>query len=82
MRSSSTEALSRIKVLDLCRVVSGPVAMIHRGDLGPDVVKIEDPVSATKVAAMPSVRQRGELVLPVGQPQQEKLRNREIAGRP
>jgi formyl-CoA transferase len=45
MRSSDKEPLSGVKILDLCRVVSGPFATMHLGNLGADVVKIEDPRS-------------------------------------
>ena len=40
---SDAAPLDGVRILDLCRVVSGPFATLQLGDLGADIVKVEEP---------------------------------------
>lgn len=43
MRWSDARPLEGIRIIDFCRVVSGPFATMQLGDLGAEIVKIEQP---------------------------------------
>src|SRR3954469_2680357 len=43
MQWSDGSPLEGVKILDLCRVVSGPFATMLLGELGADVLKVEEP---------------------------------------
>jgi alpha-methylacyl-CoA racemase len=56
MTQSIDRPLSGIRVLDLTRLLPGPVATMHLADMGAEVIKIEDPGSGDYARAMGHVR--------------------------
>ena len=75
--------LAGLKVIDFTRVLAGPLCTMLLGDMGAEVIKIEDPRHGDDTRAWAPFVGRLEHVLPERQPQQEERRHRsEVGGRP
>jgi crotonobetainyl-CoA:carnitine CoA-transferase CaiB-like acyl-CoA transferase len=57
-----TGPLAGVRVLDLTRVLAGPVASMMLGDMGADVIKVEDPDGGDLYRVSGYLRQGGESV--------------------
>ncbi len=58
----SSGALDGLRVLDLTRVLSGPMAAMILGDMGADVIKVEDPAGGDLYRTSGHLRLGGESV--------------------
>ena len=68
--------LQGLKIIDFTRVLAGPLCTMLLGDMGAEVIKIEDPQQGDDTRALGAVRRRLEHLLPQRQPQQEERRDR------
>ena len=50
--------LDGIRVLDLSRLLPGPMCTLHLADLGADVIKIEDPVAGDYARSVPPIQNK------------------------
>jgi len=60
--------LAGVRVLDLTRVLAGPFCSMLLGDMGAEVIKIEEPGRGDDTRHWPPFAARGD-VLHVGQPE-------------
>ena len=66
-----TGPLSGIRVVDLSRILAGPFCTMNLGDMGAEVIKIEQPGKGDDTRGWgPSVRGRRGRVFPGSEPEQ------------
>jgi crotonobetainyl-CoA:carnitine CoA-transferase CaiB-like acyl-CoA transferase len=51
--SSITKPLEGIRVIEICNVAAGPFCALLLGDMGADVIKLENPGSGDTLRAWP-----------------------------
>ena len=68
----SRPPLAGMRVLDFTRILAGPFCSMFLGDMGAEVIKVEEPGKGDDTRGLAAVRRRRGDVLHVGEPQQEE----------